>query len=68
MYEGTRMKYQIMAGNGLTIKLDLIAIVNNIFKSKNEEKYYILSDCGNFVMEISKSDIPHILKNQMEIP
>ena len=42
-------------------------LVNNIYKIKYEEKYFILDNSENFFLQIKKEDIAGIIANQLNI-
>ena len=56
-----------MTERGKKQLMDLEKLVNNIYKIKYEEKYFILDNSENFFLQIRKEDIAGIIANQLNI-
>ena len=61
------MIYELMTERGEKQLMDLEKLVNNIYKIKYEEKYFILDNSENFFLQIRKEDIAGIIANQLKI-
>ena len=61
------MIYELMTERGEKQLMDLEKLVNNIYKIKYEEKYFILDNSENFFLQIRKEDISGIIDNQLKI-
>ena len=61
------MIYELMTERGKKQLMDLEKLVNNIYKIKYEEKYFILDNSENFFLQIRKEDIAGIIANQLNI-
>ena len=61
------MIYELMTERGEKQLMELDKLVNNIYKIKYEEKYFILDNSENFFLQIRKEDIAGIIANQLKI-
>ena len=61
------MIYELMTERGEKHLMELDKLVNNIYKIKYEEKYFILDNSENFFLQIRKEDIAGIIANQLKI-
>ena len=61
------MIYELMTEKGEKQLMELEGLVNNIFKMRYEEKYFILDNSENFFLQIKKEDIAGIIANQLNI-
>ena len=61
------MIYELMTERGEKQLMDLERLINNIYKVKYEEKYFIIDNSENFLLQIRKEDIPEIIANQLKI-